>query len=35
MGHHLVNPFTYLHPTLYDETDPDFTKADAVRGTTT
>eukprot|EP01052_Picozoa_sp_SAG31_P027642 SAG31_NODE_2601_length_5363_cov_2.456173_1_plen_281_part_00 len=29
MGHHLCNPFTYLHHTLYDDTDPGFTKADA------
>jgi hypothetical protein len=29
MGHHLCNPFSYLHPTFYDETDPDFTKEDA------
>ena len=29
MGHHLCNPFSYLHPTFYDETDPSFTKDDA------
>ena len=29
MGNPLCNPFSYLHPTLYDESDPDFTRADA------
>ena len=29
MGNPLCNPFSYLHPTLYNESDPDFTRADA------
>lgn len=29
MGHHLTNPFSYYHPTFYDEDSADFTKADA------
>ena len=29
MGNHLCNPFAYLHPTLYSENDPSFTKEDA------
>ena len=31
MGHHLCNPFSYLHPVFYDETDSSFTKDDAYK----